>query len=60
MKIICLANSYKHNGRCIAGNIIFGGYVGAAVDLDENCSLYTEYMLTDDAWAFGTGIVWKF
>jgi len=38
----------------------FGGYVGAEVYLDESCSLYGEYMLADDAWAFGTWIVWKF
>jgi hypothetical protein len=39
---------------------MFGGYVGTEVDLDQNTSLYAEYMLADDAWMLGTGIVWKF
>lgn len=38
----------------------FGGYVGTAIDLDANASLYAEYMLTNDAWAIGTGFVWRF
>jgi hypothetical protein len=39
---------------------LFGGYIGSEIDLDKNCSLYGEYMLTGDAWALGTGIAWKF
>jgi hypothetical protein len=39
---------------------MFGGYVGAAFDLNESTSLYAEYMLAGDAWMLGTGIVWKF
>ena len=38
----------------------FGGYVGSQVDLAENTSLYGELQFTGDAWAFGTGIAWKF
>ena len=29
--IICLANSYKHGGRCIAGREVVGGEIGAWV-----------------------------
>ena len=39
---------------------MFGAYAGVEVDLDASSSLYGEYMLADDAWAFGTGIKWKF
>lgn len=39
---------------------MFGGYVGAAFDLNESTSLYAEYMLAGDGWMLGTGIVWKF
>ena len=38
----------------------FGGYGGVGLDLFDNCTIYGEYMFTDDIWAFGTGIVWKF
>ncbi len=43
-----------------ADEAMFGGYAGVAVDLNESTSLYAEYMLADDAWILGTGIVWKF
>jgi hypothetical protein len=39
---------------------LFGGYLGTEVDLNEKASLYAEYMLAEDAWALGTGVVWKF
>jgi hypothetical protein len=39
---------------------LFGGYIGAEIDLAENSSVYAEYMLTEDSWLFGTGINWKF
>jgi len=39
---------------------MFGGYAGTEIDLDASSSIYGEYMLTGDAWAFGTGIKWKF
>ena len=38
----------------------FGGFVGAQFDLAENTSCCVEYQLTGDAWAIGTGIVWRF
>ena len=38
----------------------FGGFVGAQFDLAQNTSLCVEYQLTGDAWAIGTGIVWRF
>jgi len=38
----------------------FGGYIGAQVDIAENTLLNVEYQITGDAWAIGTGIVWKF
>jgi opacity protein-like surface antigen len=38
----------------------FGGYAGTEIDLDARTSIYGEYMLAGDAWALGTGIVWKF
>jgi opacity protein-like surface antigen len=39
---------------------LFGGYIGAEIDLTANSSVYAEYMLTEDSWLFGTGINWKF
>ena len=38
----------------------FGGFVGAQFDLAENTSCSVECQLTGDAWAIGTGIVWRF
>lgn len=38
----------------------FGGFVGAQFDLAENVSCCVEYQLTGDAWAIGTGVVWRF
>lgn len=39
---------------------VFGGFVGAQFDINENTSWNIEYQLTGDAWAIGTGIVWRF
>ncbi len=39
---------------------LFGGYAGIGIDIDDNLSIYSEYMLTDDIWVFGTGVVFKF
>jgi len=51
------------NTTAVEGDVdeaMFGGYVGTEVDIDESCSFYGEYMLANDAWAIGTGIVWRF
>jgi hypothetical protein len=40
----------------------FGGYVGAQWDLTKwvkNASWSAEFQLTGDAWAFGTGVIWR-
>jgi hypothetical protein len=40
----------------------FGGYVGAQWDLSKwvkNASWSAEFQLTGDAWAFGTGVIWR-
>jgi hypothetical protein len=36
----------------------FGGYIGTAIDLDNDSSLNIEYQLTGDAWAVAGGILW--
>jgi opacity protein-like surface antigen len=38
----------------------FGGYVGLNADLFNNATLFGEYQFTGDAWAFATGVGWKF
>lgn len=37
-----------------------GGYVGGQYELTENTSWFGEFQSTGDAWAFGTGFVWRF
>jgi hypothetical protein len=37
-----------------------GGYIGLDADITQNASLYGEFQITADEWAFGTGISWKF
>ncbi len=39
---------------------IFGGYIGAQVDLAENCSLNIECQLTSAAEAICLGLLWRF
>lgn len=38
----------------------FGGYIGAELDLNKNTSWYNEFQFSGTAWAFGTGVGWKF
>jgi hypothetical protein len=38
----------------------FGGYFGAKIDITENASFNAECQIAESAYAFGTGIVWKF
>jgi hypothetical protein len=38
----------------------FGGYFGAKIDVTENASFNAECQIAEGAYAFGTGIVWKF
>jgi len=40
--------------------VLLAGYGGATVDLDDNISLYAEYMYSEDAWAMGGGFAWRF
>ncbi len=39
---------------------LFGGYIGAEIDLCENSSWYGEFQFTGDMMVLGTGISWKF
>ena len=39
---------------------VFGGYVGGQYELTENTSWFGEFQFTGDAWAFGTGVIWRF
>ena len=39
---------------------IFGGYIGAQVDIAENCSFNIEYQQTATADALSVGFVWRF
>ncbi len=39
---------------------MFGGYVGAELDICPNSSWYGEFLFTGDMWTLGTGIGWKF
>ena len=39
---------------------VFGGYFGAQIALDDNCSFNLEYQHTADAGAFGMSLLWKF
>ena len=39
---------------------IFGGYIGAQVDIAENCSFNIEYQQTAAADALSVGFVWRF
>jgi len=39
---------------------LFGGYIGAELDICPNSSWYGEFQLTGDMMVFGTGISWKF
>jgi hypothetical protein len=38
----------------------FGAYIGTQVDIATNSSFNIEAQFTGDAWAFCTGIVWRF
>ncbi len=38
----------------------WGGYLGAQIDATENVSINAECIMTGDAIALGTGLVWKF
>ncbi|MBN1973120.1 MAG: hypothetical protein JW787_05740 [Sedimentisphaerales bacterium] len=39
---------------------VFGGYFGAQMNFNENCSFNLEYQQTSDARAFGIGLIFKF
>jgi hypothetical protein len=38
----------------------FGGYLGAQIELTDNAAWNAECQLTGDAYAFGTGLAWRF
>lgn len=50
---------YEHDTIKLEQKSVFGGYVGAQFDLSKGASLYGEFQLTGDGWAFGTGLGWK-
>jgi len=50
---------YKEKGDLEAASN-FGGYIGAQLDLTQNCNATVEFASTGDGWGLGTGIVWKF
>ena len=39
---------------------VFGGYVGAQLEVAEGCSVNGEYQKTAAADAFGASILWRF
>lgn len=44
----------------LSEDTMFGGYVGAELDLCPSSSWYGEFRFTGGMWTFGTGIGWKF
>lgn len=52
-----LTSKYKWD---IEEDSTFGGYLGAKMELSENCSLNMEFQHTSAADAFGMGIAWRF
>jgi hypothetical protein len=39
---------------------VFGGYIGAQLEVAEGCSFNVEYLKTAAADAFGASILWRF
>ena len=64
LHIIDGTGDYSENGFSFSGDIeqedMFGGFVGANIDVGEQATLGIEYQMTGSANAFALSVLWKF